>query len=149
MVVRLCEGQFGVTRREWRTVVALADAGSLQPSELAKSVHLDRARTSRAITSLVGKNLVSRRVLSSDQRQAKLALTVAGQALYAAMFPLVVAINQELVKELSHGERLALDLALQQIQRNADQQLQSSVLPNANRRLGRKQALTAGLQGGG
>lgn len=148
MVVRLCEGRFGVTRREWRMVVALAEAGTLQPSELADRVQLDRARTSRAVTSLVGKSLVSRRVVSTDHRQAKLELTAAGHALYTAMFPLVVAINKALVHELSQAEQLAFDHSLLLIQRSADQQLQSSVLPHANRRLGHNRRLTAGTTGG-
>ena len=124
-------------------VVALAEAGTLQPSELAERVQLDRARTSRAVTSLVGKSLVSRRVVSTDHRQAKLALTAEGLALYTAMFPLVVAINKALVCDLSQAEQSVLAHSLQQIQRSADQQLESSILPHANRRLGHNRGYAA------
>ena len=109
----------------------------MQPTALAGKAGLDRARTSRAVTSLVGKGLVSRRVVSTGQRLAQLELTAAGQSLYAAMFPLVAAINQELVRELSEADRLALDQALLRIQHNAEQQLRLAELPRADRRHGR------------
>ena len=89
MVIRLCEGRFGITRREWRVLALLAQDPVLLSSELAERAQLDRARTSRAITSLVAKKLVRRETGLGDRRQARLALTDAGQALYDALFPLV------------------------------------------------------------
>ena len=59
-VVRLCENEFGITRRQWRLLAHLAQHEGLQPSELALHVGLDRARTSRALTGLVHKQLVRR-----------------------------------------------------------------------------------------
>ncbi|WP_395705806.1 hypothetical protein [Casimicrobium huifangae] len=35
MVVRLCEGGYGITRREWRLLVALQLGVEMQPSALA------------------------------------------------------------------------------------------------------------------
>lgn len=55
-VIRMCEGQLGITWREWRVMASLRPGVSLLSSELAVHAQLDRARTSRAITSLVSKN---------------------------------------------------------------------------------------------
>ena len=63
MVVRLCEGRYGITRREWRVLALLAQDEGLLSSQLAQRAQLDRARTSRAITSLVGKKLLRLRVV--------------------------------------------------------------------------------------
>src|SRR5262245_61971516 len=57
MVIRLCEGRFGITRREWRLIATLASRGALGSSQLAEHAQLDRARTSRAVGSLVAKGL--------------------------------------------------------------------------------------------
>lgn len=57
MVVRLCEGGYGITRREWGVVAQLYENGSLPPSALAERMHRDRARTSRTLTAL-GKKTV-------------------------------------------------------------------------------------------
>ena len=47
--VRLCEGRYGITRREWRMLALLAEGGVMHPSALAVQAQLDRARTSRAL----------------------------------------------------------------------------------------------------
>ena len=62
LVIRLCEGRFGITRREWQLIATLACHGELNSSQLAEHAQLDRARTSRAIGSLVDKGLASRTV---------------------------------------------------------------------------------------
>ena len=82
MVIRLCEGRFGITRREWRMLATLASHGELGSSQLAEQAQLDRARTSKAVGSLVAKQLITRAHLTGDRRQVVLRLTDRGQALY-------------------------------------------------------------------
>ena len=53
MTLRVCEGEFGIPRREWRLLAVLGEAGELQPSELAMRAELDRARTSRALAGTI------------------------------------------------------------------------------------------------
>ena len=53
MALRYCEGQFGITRREWRILALLAAVGPLGSSDLAERASLDRPRTSKAVTSLL------------------------------------------------------------------------------------------------
>ena len=43
MVIRLCEGRFGITRREWRVLAALAHEASLLSSQLAERAQRIRA----------------------------------------------------------------------------------------------------------
>ena len=61
MVVRLCEGGFGITRREWRMIGLLATKGAMQPSRLAELAQLDRTRTSRTISTLIAKGLLHKK----------------------------------------------------------------------------------------
>lgn len=140
MIVRLCEGRFGITWREWRMVLMLAEAGALQPSALAAQVQLDRARTSRAITSLLAKGLLVRTVQADDQRRATVALTAAGQGLHDALFPLVAEINRQLLAPLQAAEVLVLDGLLQRIQQASEQVLAGAAWPKADRRRGRSPA---------
>ena len=137
MVIRLCEGRFGITRREWRVLAQLAHEGGLLSSQLAERAQLDRARTSRAVTSLVAKGLVHRQTQPGDRRQALLALTPAGTALHDAMFPLVRDINRELLAGLDDAQVAQLDQMLDVLQKHADQLvLQADALPRADRRRG-------------
>lgn len=119
LVVRLCEGGYGITRREWGLLMVLAQQPGLPPAELAQRLGLDRARTSRAITSLLAKHLITRTAMPGDRRQAVLSLTVAGQAVYDDLFPQVRALNQGLLAGLDESAVQALDHALTDMQHRA------------------------------
>lgn len=133
MVIRLCEGRFGITRREWRLIVTLAGCGQLGSSQLAEQAQLDRARTSKAIGSLVAKGLASRTHPAGDRRQALLCLTARGQAVYDELFPLVTQINADLIEALNEPAARALDDALRLLQARAQQMADEAVLPKADR----------------
>jgi len=133
MVIRLCEGRFGITRREWRLVAVLASRGELSSSELAEHAQLDRARTSKAVGSLVAKQLVSRMVRPGDRRQVRLGLTESGQALYEDLFPLVTQINVELMGALGGEDAARFDESLHHLQARAERMVEEAVLPKADR----------------
>lgn len=144
MVIRLCEGRFGITRREWRVIARLALEQDLLSSELAERIQLDRARTSRAVTSLVAKQLVRREAGTADRRQARLALTQRGRALHASLFPLVCDINRSLLSALSAPEVEQLERVLGTLQDRAEAMLQAAELPKADRRRGARARLSMG-----
>lgn len=136
MVIRLCEGSFGITRREWRIIALLAQDEGLLSSQLADRAQLDRARTSKAITSLGRKKLLRRQVRPGDRRQAVLALTESGRALYEQLFPLVLEINRDLLASLAATDVACLDSALDALQRQAEAMAANAQLPKADRRRG-------------
>jgi DNA-binding MarR family transcriptional regulator len=120
-IVRLLEGRHGITRREWRLLALLADRGPLSPSSLAEQGQLDRARTSRSIGELVSKQLVQRTPLPSDPRRALVSLTEAGQRLYDEVFPLVSAVNTQLLSALDDAAVDALALAIERLHTKAQE----------------------------
>jgi DNA-binding MarR family transcriptional regulator len=136
MTLRVCEGEFGISRREWRLLAVLGEAGTLQPSELANRAELDRARTSRALAGLLAKGLVERQTVASDRRLALVALSEAGRALHARLLPRVAAINGAMLSGLSDDSVVQLDVLLQALQRQALQMLETSAWPKADRRRG-------------
>jgi len=133
MVIRLCEGRFGITRREWRLIATLASRGELSSSQLAEHAQLDRARTSKAVGSMVAKGLLSRAHPAGDRRQVLLGLTGRGQAVYDQLFPLVAQINAELMAALDTHTVARLDDALQRLQARAERMAGEADLPKANR----------------
>lgn len=120
VVVRLCEGEFGITRREWRVLAQLAAHEGVQSSELARHASLDRARTSRALTGLVAKGLVERTPREGDRREVLVHRTAQGRALHAALLPRVAQINRELLSALDEGEVRQLVRFLERLQRQAE-----------------------------
>ncbi|MBP6277232.1 MAG: MarR family transcriptional regulator [Limnohabitans sp.] len=140
MVVRLCEGGYGITRREWGVVALLYENGSLPPSALAERMHRDRARTSRTLTALGKKQLVLRTIPAHDRRSALVDITPAGRALYEALMPQIQAINSQILGALQPDAVAQFDAALDQLQARAESLTTelSPDLPKANRRQGQR-----------
>jgi DNA-binding MarR family transcriptional regulator len=137
MVTRLCEGRYGITRREWRLIALLAAHGAMSPSELARRAHLERARISRHVAELVGKDLLHRVTLAEDRRRAEVALTEAGRHLHEELFPQSVRFNNELLAALSPQELIVFDQALAKLTERADRILAARpVVEKADRRHG-------------
>lgn len=141
MVTRLCEGRFGITRREWRVMAVLVKEQGILPSQLAERVQLDRARISRAITSLVGKRLVAREPRPGNRREAILTLTETGQQVYDTLLPLALEINHQLTSVLTPHDALRLDTMLDRLQLRADDLAAHADLPKADRRRGRERSM--------
>ncbi|WP_417284718.1 MarR family winged helix-turn-helix transcriptional regulator [Comamonas sp.] len=137
MVVRMCEGGFGITRREWRLIGLLADQGPMQPSQLAEHAQLDRTRTSRTISTLIAKGLLQKQGIAGDGRQALVQLSAAGLALHAQLFPQVRQINQELLGDISDAELQLLSQMFTRIGARAALMQQQGDFPKAERRRGR------------
>ena len=141
MVVRLCEGGHGITRREWGVLAQLhGQPQGLLPSVLAERMRRDRARTSRTLTALLRKGLIEREVLAHDRRSARVRLSAAGQALYAQLMPQVQAINAHILQALDAQQTQALDLALERLRERAQALLaeMGDALPKADRRRGKR-----------
>ena len=140
MVVRLCEGGYGITRREWGVVAQLYENGSLPPSALAERMHRDRARTSRTLTALGHKGMVLRTIPANDRRTALVSLTPAGRHLYDVLMPRIQAINSQILKALEPEEAAQFDLALERLLAQSQILVTelSPDLPKANRRQGQR-----------
>lgn len=140
MVVRLCEGGYGITRREWAVLAQLYEHGSLPPSVLADRMHRDRARTSRILTALTRKQWVLRTIAAHDRRSARVELTAAGQRLYEVLMPQIQAINSQILGALPADEVARFDETLDHLQARAEALLAalSPDWPKANRRQGQR-----------
>jgi DNA-binding MarR family transcriptional regulator len=112
LVIRLCEGRYGITRREWRMIAILAAHGPMSPSDLAAHAYVDRARASRVVTELVSKGLLDRHTLPGDKRRAIISLSGRGRALHDELFPLSADINSLIMKSLTAEQLAVFDQAL-------------------------------------
>jgi len=102
--LRLFEGGFGIARAEWHLMAILVEDGPMSPTQLGRCAHMESARASRLITSLLGKRLVLRREVEDDRRRATLEASDAAHALHAQILPLLLRIHRELVGALEPGE---------------------------------------------
>lgn len=137
MVLRYCEGHFGVTRREWVFLGLLAGAEPMTSSELAERAGLEKSATSKTIMGLQRKGLISRLSRPGDRRYAQVELTPAGRELHARILPLVQEINRQMMASLSEAEIAQLDDFLDRMQDQTNRMtLSAGTLPSADRRRG-------------
>ncbi len=120
VVTRVCEGEFGITRRQWRVLALLAAHEGVLSSQLAERSSLDRAQTSRALTVLAEKGLVRRTPRPGDRREVLVHLSETGRALYEALLPRVTEINRHLLSALGADEVCKLAGFLQRLQERAE-----------------------------
>ena len=145
MVVRLCEGRYGITRREWRLIAVLAEEGAMSPSQLAERTHLERGRVSALITQLTAKKLLQRGAVPGDARRAELNLTDAGRAVYQDLLPLSAAFQREVLGALSAEEQAAFEAMLRKITEAAERIAASRpVTEKADRRHGGARRVSRG-----
>ena len=135
LVTRLCEGQFGITRREWAVLGVLATSENLDWPELLRRTELDDARLSRAVSSLVGKRLALK--TQKAGRQFVVALSEEGRRLHEQIFPQAREINRQILEGLDTQALDSLDKALIAIHEHAERLARTMVWPKASRRLGR------------
>ncbi len=136
MVLRYCEGRFGVTRREWVMLALLNASGPVTSSELAARAELDKSATSKALVGLLARGLVVRSHREGDRRFTQLSLSPEGQVLHDRIRPVVEEINRRLLSSLHEAEVEQLDRMLDRLQSQADQLWREAEegLPRADRR---------------
>lgn len=118
-VIRLCEGKYGISRREWLVLAVLARDGECSPSSLAERATLDRARASRAISTLSLKQLVGRVEQRGDRRRALVNLSETGCSLVRELHPQIAEINARVLAALDVPTRAAFNEILQLLTKQA------------------------------
>lgn len=113
-LVRIFEGELGITRRHWHILALLVEHGAMPSSQLATLCWLDRPRISRAVQGLHEKGLVARH--QGAGRSRLLVVTATGTQLYSQALKRVVALNAALAQTLSLQERQLLDNMLGRLQ---------------------------------
>jgi DNA-binding MarR family transcriptional regulator len=122
---RLCQAEFGVSRRRWRILATLAAAEGITVSELSKRAELDIAQTSRAIGTLAREGYAKRLANPKNARFAQVILTETGRHLYRSMFVRFRHVNMQLLRDMSEDQVQHLCTAIS-ILRNTAAQLNVS-----------------------
>lgn len=70
--------KFGLTRVGWCILLAVAEEGLKNPSDIAAFVGIDRTATSRALRALETEGLITRAIGREDRRMTEVTMTDAG-----------------------------------------------------------------------
>ncbi len=137
IVTRLCEGEFGITRREWRFIALLRTLGDMTPSVLASQARLTRGCTSKTLATLHDKGVVQKLAVGGDARSQRITLTATGHALHDEVFATLAAVNREILSAVPAAELERLSSLLHDMETQAQRGAQAMVSgAHADRRHG-------------
>ena len=100
---------FGLSIPEWRVMAVLAANPGLSAAEVTARTAMDKVAVSRAVAALLAAGRLHRTTAPKDRRRAHLALTRAGESVYARVVPMALEYERSLVAPLSRRDRAALD----------------------------------------
>jgi DNA-binding MarR family transcriptional regulator len=100
---------FGLSIPEWRVMAVLAANPGLSAAEVTARTAMDKVAVSRAVASLLAAGRLQRTTAPADRRRTHLALTRAGERVYARVVPMALEYERSLVAPLSRRDRIELD----------------------------------------
>jgi len=115
-VARVYARRFQLSAPEWRTMAVLGRYGAMTANSVVERTAMDKVRVSRAVARLLAGERVTRRTDPDDRRRAILDLTPEGRAVYAKVVPMVLAVESELLSDLSAEERALLDRVVRKLE---------------------------------
>ena len=104
--------RFGLTRVGWCVLVAVAEEGKKNPSDIANFVGIDRTATSRTLRQLETDGLIMREIGRDDRRTTEVRLTDRGQSQFDAALPFCRAAAGHFNEKLSLAELETLKVLL-------------------------------------
>ena len=107
--------QHGLTHAQFDIIATLGNTAGMSYKELGERTLITKGTLTGVIERLEQKGLVRRERSSDDKRSFFVRLTPAGEAVFAEVFPQVVAHGKRLFAHYSDAEFEALDAALRKL----------------------------------
>ncbi len=109
------EREYGLPRPEYVVVYSLGLRDGVTARDISVSYGFPKNSLSRAVNALERKGLVRRTPHPNDRRSLLVHLTAAGRRLFDETLPRFVALQEEMLRVLSDGERETLSVLLARI----------------------------------
>ncbi|HET9864956.1 MAG TPA: MarR family winged helix-turn-helix transcriptional regulator [Steroidobacteraceae bacterium] len=100
---------FGLSIPEWRIMAVVAANPGLSAAEVTARTAMDKVAVSRGVAALLASGRLHRTTAPADRRRTHLALTPAGQRVYARVVPMALQYERNLVAPLNKRDRATLD----------------------------------------
>ncbi|MGO4525344.1 MarR family winged helix-turn-helix transcriptional regulator [Microvirga sp. 2MCAF35] len=111
--------RFGLSIPGWRIIVTLGQYELRTARDMAPDGVMHKSTVSRAVSALEKRGLVVRRPNLDDRREEWLALTPEGRAIYEAVAPEALAVEDRLLSVLTPQEQTMLAALVDKLTRQA------------------------------
>ena len=113
--LKMTEAGYDLTAVQFAAMQVLDENPGIEQARLAEMIAYDRATIGGVIDRLEKKGYVSRMVSQQDRRAREVSLSTSGQALMTEVYPLVEAVQQEILQGLDADEQQAFLLLARKI----------------------------------
>ncbi len=111
--------RFGLTIPAWRVIVTLGQYEYRTARDMAPDGVMHKSTVSRAVAALEKRGLITRRPNLDDRREEWLTLTPEGRAIYEAVAPEALAVEERLLSVLTPQEQKTLSTLIEKLTRQA------------------------------
>jgi DNA-binding MarR family transcriptional regulator len=112
---RIYADRYGIGVPEWRVLVTLGQYGMMTGKAIGQHSHMHKTKVSRAVALLESRKLVMRRANRADLREAFLALTASGRAMYDDLAPIALDFATRLCEVVEPTDRAAFERAVDRL----------------------------------
>jgi DNA-binding MarR family transcriptional regulator len=112
---RIYAERYGIGVPEWRVLVTLGQFGMMTGKAIGAHSHMHKTKVSRAVALLETRKLVTRRANRADLREAFLALTPAGRAMYDDLAPIALDFANRLSDAINPADRPAFERSVDRL----------------------------------
>jgi DNA-binding MarR family transcriptional regulator len=112
---RIYADRYGIGVPEWRVLVTLGQFGMMTGKAIGAHSHMHKTKVSRAVALLEKRKLLTRRANRADLREAFLALTPAGRAMYDDLAPIALDFANRLAEAIDPADRPAFERSVDRL----------------------------------
>jgi DNA-binding MarR family transcriptional regulator len=112
---RIYAERYGIGVPEWRVLVTLGQFGIMTGKSIGSHSHMHKTKVSRAVAMLEERKLMTRQANRADLREAFLALTPAGRAMYEDLAPVALDFASRLSDAVDPADREAFERAVDRL----------------------------------
>lgn len=120
LVAKAYQARFGLSIAAWRVLAILNEKSPLSQLEITQFAAMDKVSVSRAVSALLERGLIVRRLAANDKRTQSLSLSSDGQAIVDEIIPLAKDIEKQLIESLGTEKSKLLESILREIETSAE-----------------------------
>ncbi|MEM7494157.1 MAG: MarR family winged helix-turn-helix transcriptional regulator [Pseudomonadota bacterium] len=114
-IAHIYENEFSLSIWQWRIIAVLGEHSGLTATDVAQRTLMDKPTVSRAVSSLIERNLIERITDQEDRRRMPLTLTHDGKTIYKAVIPRALQCEEDVLAALDPREIAILHALLNRL----------------------------------
>lgn len=120
LVAEAYQDKFALSITEWRIMAVLGEYAGISADEVSLKTQIEKSLISRAISKLLKRKLIERKLSKEDKRRSQISLSETGYAVYSEIVPLSLQYEEKLLGALGSDEQAQLSELIDRLYTHAE-----------------------------